>query len=95
MDKIKIKDIIKEILFEYNVKRASLFGSYARDDYDDNSDVDILIEFSDDNKSLLDLIGIKQDIEERINKKVDIITYDSINPKIRENILKEQEVIYE
>ncbi|HOF02021.1 MAG TPA: nucleotidyltransferase family protein [Spirochaetota bacterium] len=94
LDKSKIINIIKEILYKNEVKKAALFGSYARSDYDENSDIDIIIEFNNDNKSLLDIIGIKQDIEDKINIKVDLLTYNSINPKIRKNILNNQEIIY-
>jgi len=95
LNKSKIKYIIKEILHKNEVKRAAFFGSYARGDYSENSDIDILIEFDNDDKSLLDIIGIKQEIEDKINIKVDLLTYDSINPKIRDNILSNQEIIYE
>jgi len=44
---------------------------------------------------LLDLIGLEQDLEEYFNKKVDVITYNSIHPLLKEYILKEQEVFYE
>ena len=59
----------------------------------ENSDLDILIQFNED-KSLFDLIGLKLELEEKLKIKVDIITYDSLNSKIKEQILSEQEIIY-
>jgi uncharacterized protein len=95
MKKNELKDHLKTILLNNDVIRASFFGSYARNDYNENSDLDILIEFKDGNKSLFDLIGIKQEIEEKLKLKVDLLTYDSINPKLKNYILKDQEIIYE
>jgi len=82
------KELIK-ILKKNDVEKAGLFGSYARGDAREDSDIDILIKFRG-RKSLLDLAGLKIDLEEKLKKKVDVITYDSIHPLIKENILKEQ-----
>lgn len=95
MKKQKLKQIIIEVLTRKNVKRASFFGSYARNDYNKNSDVDILIEFNGDSQSLLDLIGIKQELEEKTRLNIDLLTFDSINSKLKQIILKEQEIIYD
>jgi len=65
---IKIK--IKPILKRHNVKRAAVFGSYARGDQKKKSDIDILIEYKNDNdKSLLDFVGLKLELEKRLGKK--------------------------
>jgi len=82
------KELIK-ILKKNDVEKAGLFGSYARGDAREDSDIDILIKFRG-RKSLLDLAGLKIELEEKLIKKVDVITYDSIHPLIKENILKEQ-----
>ncbi len=67
-----MKDKIISFLSQYKVKRASIFGSYARGEATEESDIDILVELS--RKSLLDLAGIKVDLEQSLNKKVDINT---------------------
>jgi predicted nucleotidyltransferase len=90
--KDKIKEIVVPILKRHNVKRASLFGSIVRDDYTEGSDIDILVELQEDT-SLLDFIGIKLEIEDATNKKVDLVEYDMIKPALREYILSEQEAI--
>ena len=65
---IKIK--IKPILKRHDVKRAAVFGSYARGDQKKKSDIDILIEYKNDNdKSLLDFVGLKLELEKRLGKK--------------------------
>ena len=81
------------ILKKHDVKRASIFGSFARGSATSRSDVDFLIEYKGGNKSLFDLVDLKYDLEETLDRKVDIITYQSIHSALRERILAEQVVI--
>lgn len=81
------------ILRRHSVKRAAIFGSFARGDAKLNSDVDILIEYKTVGKSLFDLVDLKYDLEESLGRKVDLVTYDSIYWRLREQILAEQVVI--
>jgi hypothetical protein len=91
---ISIKKKINPILKRNDVKKAALFGSVARGEENKRSDVDILVEFkNDENKSLLDLVGLEFELEERLNRKVDVLTYDSIHPLLKEVILKDQKII--
>jgi hypothetical protein len=85
----KYKDLMLELLKKHDVKRASLFGSIVREEMTDESDIDILIEFKGE-KSLLDLAGLKIALEEALKCKVDVLTYDSIHPLLKEQILNEQ-----
>jgi predicted nucleotidyltransferase len=94
MTKEEIKKLIIPVLANHKIVRASLFGSFARNEEKDGSDIDLLIEFRK-GKSLLDLISLKNEIEELTNRKTDILTYKSINPLLKESILSEQESIYE
>lgn len=90
--KINLEQIKKKtlpILKQAGVTRSSIFGSYARGDKKRGSDIDILIE-PPKRMSLLDLAGLKLDLEEVLGKEVDIITYNSINPLLKEYILKDQ-----
>lgn len=92
-----IQDIKKQIiptLRREGVLKASIFGSFARGDYNKRSDVDLLIQFGDD-KFLLDLVGLKFDLEEKLGRKVDILTYRSVHPLLKEIIMREQKIIYE
>ena len=84
--------LIAPILSKYEVRHASLFGSYARGEARPESDLDILVELPDD-KSLLDLVGLKLDLEEAVGLSVDVVTYDALHPRIRETVLKDQVVI--
>ena len=85
----EIKQRILPILQKYNIKRAGLFGSYARGEMREDSDIDILVEVADD-ISLLDFVGIKLEIEDILGKKIDLVEYDTIKPLIRERVIKEQ-----
>lgn len=95
--KFEIDDsIILSLAKKYRVKELALFGSVLRNDFNDLSDIDILVEF-DDNKeySLFDLFTIKDEFEKAFGKDVDLIEKNSIrNPYRRENILKNAKVIY-
>ena len=80
------------VLRRFGVKRASLFGSSARGEEEEESDIDIIVEF-DVGKSLLDLAGLKIELEETLGRKVDVLTYNSLHPLLRDRILKEQKPI--
>lgn len=58
------------------------------------SDIDILVKLNSKN-SLLDLVRIQFILEDKLGKKVDLLTYNSIHPLLKDIILKEQKVIYE
>ncbi len=85
----KLKEKILEKLREHEVKRASLFGSIVREEMTDESDIDILIEFRG-TKSLLDLAKLKIELEEVLKRKVDVVTYNSLHPLLKDRILAEQ-----
>ena len=85
----KIRDIIIPILKEEGVLRSSLFGSYARNEATEKSDLDILIELPK-GKSLLDLVNIENKVISKLGRDVDLITYASVHPRLRENIEKDQ-----
>ena len=85
----KIKEIILPVLKKYKVKRASLFGSIVRGEYTEKSDIDILVEF-EGKKSLLDLAGLKVELEEKLKRRVDVLTYKSIHPMFKDRILAEK-----
>jgi len=85
----KYKEILLEILKKHEVKKASFFGSIVREEMTIDSDLDLIIEFKGD-KSLLDLAALKIELEETLRLKVDILTYNSIHPLLKDQILAEQ-----
>ncbi|HHT9155409.1 MAG TPA: nucleotidyltransferase family protein [Candidatus Tripitaka sp. YC43] len=87
-----MKKKILPILRRYDVIRASVFGSFVRGEMGDGSDIDILVEFKGE-KSLLDLAGLKIELEELLGRKVDVLTYNSLHPLLKDRILSEQEAV--
>jgi len=92
----RIKEKILPILKKYGIKKAALFGSFARGEQKPDSDIDILVKFKDrENKTLLDLVGLELELVDVLNRKVDVLTYNSLHPLLKDYILKEQVVFYE
>jgi len=89
----EIKSEILPILKKYSIKRAGIFGSVVKGEAKGDSDVDILVEIGRDNLSLLDFVGIKLELEEVLNKKVDLVEYCMIKPLIKKRILNEEVTI--
>ena len=90
VDEVKVK--ILPVLDRHDVVRASIFGSLAREESDEKSDVDILVELRGE-KSLLDLAGLKIELEELLGRGVDVLTFESLHPLLKDRILREQRVI--
>lgn len=89
-----IKKQILPILKNQGVIKAAIFGSFATGDEKPGSDVDLLVRFNR-SVSLLDLSGLKLELEDKVGKKFDVLTYNGINPRLKKIILKEQKIIYE
>ena len=72
----------------YNIDRLGLFGSGARDICVEESDIDVVVVLS--KPDMFNLIGIKQDLEEKFQNHVDIVRYrDKMNPFLKKRIEKE------
>jgi predicted nucleotidyltransferase len=83
-----IKPKIIDILRKKGVVKAGIFGSYARGEQNENSDVDILI---DPPKGMeIEFVGLKIELENSLGKKVDFLTYNGINPHLKKYILKDE-----
>ena len=89
-DLLDIKSKIIEILKKNKIKKAGIFGSYVRGEQKENSDVDILVEISDKKMSLLGFIHIKNELQDALRKKVDLVEYKMIRPELKRNILGEE-----
>jgi len=88
----ELKDDVAHILRQHDVGRAAFFGSVATGEAGQDSDVDILVQFNGE-KSLLDLVELKTELEAALQRKVDVLTYDSLAPLIRERVLQQQVAI--
>ncbi|MBI4127789.1 MAG: nucleotidyltransferase family protein [Parcubacteria group bacterium] len=85
----EIKRKILPILKAAGVTRSSLFGSVARGEASATSDVDILVELPRD-KSLLDFVDLKLQLEDTLHTKVDLVEYDTVKPLLKPYILNDQ-----
>lgn len=93
----RVRTISRKIiptLKRQGVVKAALFGSVIRGEAKKTSDVDILVRFNR-RKSLLDLVRLQFILEDKLKKKVDLLTYDSVHPLLKNIILNEQKVFYE
>ncbi len=76
------------ILKRNKVKKAGIFGSYAKGVPKTRSDIDIIIE--PPRGIGFGFAGIKNELEKNLGKKVDLVTYNSLSPHLKERILKEE-----
>ncbi len=72
----------------HGARSVSVFGSLARGEEDAESDIDLLIELDPD-RSLLDIVAMKLDIEDLTGRKVDIVTRKGVSPYLAEKIFEE------
>lgn len=90
----KIKEIIIPICKRYGVKKAFLFGSYARGEATENSDVDIRIE-AGKIKGLFQLSGFRIDLIEALGTDVDLLSVIPEYKNFRDNLKRDEILLYE
>jgi len=83
----KREDILR-IAAKYGASNVRIFGSVARGEADEQSDIDLLVDM-EQRRSLLDLAGLLVDLEELLGCKVDVVTEKGLRDRIRERVLKE------
>ena len=86
-------DIIIETLKPFNPTKIGIFGSVARGEDMPDSDIDILYNFRD-TVGLFKLVKLKNELENRLNKKVDLIAEKYTHPRLKPQILNELKIIY-
>jgi uncharacterized protein len=79
---------IQRIAAQYGAYNVRIFGSVARGEADDQSDIDLLVDM-EPRRSLLDLAGLLVDLEELLGCKVDVVPEDSLRKRIKDRVLKE------
>jgi predicted nucleotidyltransferase len=84
---------VTEICRRNDVAMLGIFGSIARGEATETSDVDLLVEFSE-NKSLLALVALERQLANVLGRKVDLLTEAALSPYLRERIMGELQVIY-
>jgi len=91
-----IKKIVQDYFKDKPVNEVYLFGSYARGDAREDSDVDLIVEIDDTLKrlSLFDFIKLQLGIEESLNKKVDLVESHLFFPRVKIRAEKEKLILY-
>jgi predicted nucleotidyltransferase len=82
------RDEILQICAKYGARNVRVFGSVARGEADEQSDIDLLVEF-EPSRSLLDHAGLWIELQELLGVKVDVVSERGLKPRIRERVLQE------
>ena len=89
---VRLKKLLPQLEQEYMVDKLGIFGSYARGEQREDSDLDLLVAFREP-PSLFRYIELENFISETLGVKVDLVMEDAIKPNIKERILKEVQLI--
>jgi uncharacterized protein len=84
----KYRTEILDLAARHGATDMRVFGSLARGEGTENSDLDLLVEL-EAGRSLLDLVGLKQDLEDLLHRSVDVVTERALSPYLRERVLSE------
>jgi len=87
------KNIIINAMMPFQPVKIGIFGSNARNEHTEDSDIDILYQLTD-TVGLLNLVRLKDDLEEKLNNKVDLVSEKYIHPKLRPYIMRDLQIIY-
>jgi len=88
----KLKEIKDYLRKEYGVEKIGLFGSLVRNEQNESSDIDLLIEIQTEMLSLIKYMKLKFFLEDILGRKVDLVLKRAIKPRLRERIFRE--IIY-
>ncbi|OGI59782.1 hypothetical protein A2814_00325 [Candidatus Nomurabacteria bacterium RIFCSPHIGHO2_01_FULL_38_19] len=91
LEELKYKT--ESVFDKYPIKYAGVFGSFARGEEKSDSDVDIMIDYYRP-FSLLDLIGLENNLKDLLQKKVDVVTENGASKYMKPNMLRDLKVFY-
>jgi predicted nucleotidyltransferase len=83
-----LHNILPQVRRDFGVRRIALFGSTARGEAQDASDLDVLVEFEGD-PTFLSFMGLKVFLEDHVGRKVDLVTPDALKPRMRPVVERE------
>lgn len=84
----KYRAEILHLAMRHGARDVRVFGSFARGEEGQGSDLDLLVTLGE-GRSLLDLVGLKQDVEDLVHRPVDVVTEKALSPYLRERVLSE------
>jgi uncharacterized protein len=90
----KIKLILTPLFIQYGVTKGAIFGSYARGEETENSDIDLLFSIGK-SMPLNEWNKMESNIQDAIGKKVDFVEFGSLPKRVELEVLKEAVIIYE
>lgn len=90
----EINKIIIETLLPFKPKQICVFGSYARGEMNDESDIDVLYDFKK-SISLFDLVEMKQELEEKLMRKIDLVSKRGLKDWMKPYVMQDLNTIYE
>ncbi|HEY3414016.1 MAG TPA: nucleotidyltransferase family protein [Armatimonadota bacterium] len=86
---------IEDLCRRYKVAELAVFGSAVREDFRADSDIDLLVSFQPDAKiGLIAFIGLQQQLEELLGRRVDLVSKRGLKPLIRDEVLTSAKVLY-
>lgn len=83
-----------EVCRQNDVVKVGVFGSFARGEANEQSDIDLIVQFSK-RKSLLALVALERQLEHALGRKVEVLTEAALSPYLHDRIMNELQVIYE
>ncbi|WP_409013351.1 nucleotidyltransferase family protein [Dyadobacter sp. CY343] len=86
MNKPELYQNLKHYLLQKKITKAAVFGSFARNEENAESDIDLLIEGN--NLTMFDILRIEDELESLYNRKIDLVEYKAVKPSIQHHVFK-------
>jgi uncharacterized protein len=83
-----LRSVTEESLIRYKAQILGIFGSVARGDENESSDIDVLVNFTE-KADLFDFVGLALFLEEKLHRRVDVVPSDTIKSEIRNTVMKD------
>lgn len=88
-----LRDEMPDLSSRYKVRSLGIFGSYARGEADEVSDIDLLVDLEDESLSLMEFIALENHLSDLLGAKVDLVERSALKPAIGRRILEEVKAI--
>lgn len=89
----EILEVIQNSPMRDKIKSVAIFGSYAKNQQTENSDIDILINLTE--PVGFDFIRLEYSLTDKLGVKIDLVAENAISPYLKDEILKSKKIIYE
>jgi len=87
---------LEQFCHKSKIKSLKIFGSVARGEPKEDSDLDLIVEFEPEAKvSLLDLVRMERELSQIMGRRAELVTEDALSPYIRDQVLSEAKLLYE